>query len=108
MTLDVPEATWLDERQQITFAELLASCGLAEAELRELVDYGALIPSGGAPGDWTFYASCVVTMRSACRLRDDLELDPPALALTLSLLERIHGLEAQLRELRAQLPQRAP
>ena len=25
MTIDVPEATWLDERQQITFAELLAS-----------------------------------------------------------------------------------
>lgn len=108
MTNDVAEVAWLDERQEITFAELLASCGLAEAELRELVDYGALVPSGGAPGDWTFYASCVVTMRSARRLRNDLELDTPALALTLSLLERIHGLEAQLRELRAQLPQRAP
>jgi hypothetical protein len=40
------------------------------------------------------------------RLREDLELDAPAVALALKLLSRIHELEGQLREVQAQLPQR--
>jgi len=41
--------------------------------------------------------------RTAYRLRNDFELDTPALTLALSLLDRVHDLEAQLCELRAQL-----
>jgi chaperone modulatory protein CbpM len=39
-------------------------------------------------------------------LRTDFELDAQGLALALTLLNRIHGLEAQLRDLSAQLPHR--
>jgi len=38
------------------------------------------------------------------RLREDFDLQPDALALALKLIERIHGLEAQLRQLRSQFP----
>jgi hypothetical protein len=41
-------------------------------------------------------------------LRDDFELDVDGLALVLSLLERIRGLESEVRGLQAKLPRRAP
>jgi hypothetical protein len=50
----------------------------------------------------------VVTVQAAGRLRDDLELEPQALALVLTLIGRIRDLEAQLCSLRAQLPRRLP
>jgi hypothetical protein len=48
----------------------------------------------------------VVTARAAQRLRASFDLDPNALSLALSLLERIRTLETELRALRAQLPRR--
>jgi hypothetical protein len=39
-------------------------------------------------------------------LRNDFELDTEGLAVALALIERIGSLESELRELRAQLPQR--
>jgi chaperone modulatory protein CbpM len=43
-------------------------------------------------------------VRTARRLRQDLELDPHGVALLLPLLERIRALEDELRDLRARLP----
>ena len=42
--------------------------------------------------------------RTACRLRDELELDMSGLAVALRLLDRVHGLEAEIARLRALLP----
>jgi hypothetical protein len=47
-------------------------------------------------------------VRTARRLREDLELEPQALALALTLVERIRELETELCLLRAQLPRRSP
>jgi hypothetical protein len=106
MELQQTEAVWLDDRHEFSFAELARCSGLSEAELRELVDYGVLAPIDPQGAEWTFAGDIVVTMRAAGRLRDDLELDPQALALVLTLIGRIRDLEAQLRDLRAQLPRR--
>ena len=106
MELQQTEAVWLDDRLEFSFAELARCSGLSEAELRELVDYGVLAPTDPQRAEWTFAGNIVVTMQAAGRLRDDLELDPQALALVLTLIGRIRDLEAQLRDLRAQLPRR--
>ena len=42
--------------------------------------------------------------RTACRLRDELELDLPSLGVALRLLERVRDLEDELARLRALLP----
>ena len=99
---DIEEAAWLDAQAEVTLLELSRASGLAEDVLRELVEYGVLEPaSQGA--QWCFSAECVVRVRTAARLRNDLELETPSLALVLSFLERIQKLEAQVRHLHAQL-----
>lgn len=102
------DAVWLDADHEFSLVELVQLSGLPEAELRELVDYGVLAPTDPQGAAWTFTGDVVVTMQVAGRLREDLELDPQALALALTLIGRIRDLEAQLRGLRAQLPRRFP
>ena len=108
MQPDQTDAVWLDDRLEFSFSELARFSGLSEAELRELVDYGALAPTNPQEAEWTFSGDIVVTVQAAGRLRADLELDPQALALALTLINRIRELEAQIGNLRAQLPRRFP
>ena len=106
MSAKLTEMSWLDAHCEVSLAELASLSGLAEAELRELVEYGALAPNDPRGAQWTFSGACVVTARAAQRLREDFDLDFNALSLALSFLERIRALESELRALRAQLPRR--
>ena len=108
MELEQTDAAWLDDGVELSFAELTRFCGLSETVLRELVDYGALEPINPQEAEWRFSGDIVLAVRAAGRLRADLELEPQALALALTLINRIRELEAQLRDLRAQLPRRFP
>lgn len=93
---------WLDDSQQVSLHELIELSGLNTDDIYELVDSGALRPISLADTPWTFTAECIVTVRRATRLRDELELDPHALALALSLLDQIRTLESEVSRLRAQ------
>ncbi len=107
MQTDTVEAVWLESEREFSLAELAELSGLPEQVLRELVEYGALAPVNPRAAQWTFGAGLVVAVRAARRLREDLELEPQALALALTLVERIHELEAELCRARAQLPRRS-
>lgn len=100
------DADWMNEQTRVSLEELVALSGLSDSALRELVEYGALAPLDPGEVRWTFSAHCVVALRTAGRLGNDFDLDPNALALTLSLLERIRGLEDRLRALQARIPHR--
>ena len=100
------EAIWLDQWQRLSISELALYSGMSEADLHELVDYGVLTPSNPQELLWAFSADCVVRVRKAGRLRDELELDTHAMALAIMLLDRIDDLEAQMSALRAQIPYR--
>ena len=116
MKVELSEAQWLHEQAEISIQELADLSGLSPELLRELVEYGALVPiNTQAPVNaqvpinveltqWRFTADCVVAVRAVSRLREDFDLDSNALSVALALIERIHGLEAQLRELRTQFP----
>mgnify|MGYP001418024022 CR=1 FL=1 len=98
------DVLWLDRSQSVSINDLIDLSGLTEDEVRELVDVGALAPTNPQEVPWTFSADCVVTVRKASRLRDDLELDSHALVLALTLLEQIRALEEEIARLRAHLP----
>jgi chaperone modulatory protein CbpM len=104
MQVELHNVVWLDSSQHVSVQELVDLSGLAEDEVIELVAAGALEPRNYKETPWTFSGECVVTVRRASRLRDDLELDHHALALALALLEQIRALEARVANLQAQLP----
>jgi chaperone modulatory protein CbpM len=93
----------LDEYTQVAFAELLAASRWSREELIELIELGALHPSGDSEASWRFPSAALATVRSAARLRAAFELDGPGLAFALGLLERIEELQRQVRELECQL-----
>lgn len=107
MKAEHAEAVWLTEDNEFSLGELVALSGLSEAELGELVDYGAVSPIDPDSSPWVFNGKCLLTIRTACRLRVSFDLEPHGVALVVSLLDRIHELEAQLASLHAQLPRHA-
>jgi len=100
------EVLWLDEHHTLSLSELSELSGLAPDDLNELIDYGVITPIEQHTEPMRFHASCVVTAKTAGRLRTDFELDAHAVALAMTLIERTHALETQLRELGARLPRR--
>lgn len=102
MQIESHNVLWLDATQAVSIDDLVELSGLMEEDVRELVFAGALVPSDYTALPWTFSGDCVLTVRKASRLRDDLELDIHALALTLRLLEQVRALEAEVARLRAQ------
>jgi chaperone modulatory protein CbpM len=98
------EVLWLDEHREVSLRELLDLSGLHEAELLELVHSGA-IPANERPGTgYLFNARVITVARTACRLRNDFELDTRGLSVALRLLERVRSLEEEIGRLRAELP----
>jgi chaperone modulatory protein CbpM len=100
----------LTEQLEVALEELVQASGLSQREIVELVEYGVFQPVGGssaAAGSvsaWRFSSRTIVLGRRASRLKADFELSLSALSLVLTYLQRIEEMEAQLAELRAQLP----
>ena len=104
MEAETYNVLWLDRSTHVSINDLVDLSGLTETEVHELVEFGALVPLNIDEIPWRFSGDCVVTVRKASRLRDDLELDSHALALALGLLEQIQSLEVELAQLRARQP----
>ena len=98
------EVLWLDEHRVVSLAELVEVSGLSEHALLELVLAGVIQARESGGAGFTFSARIVTVARTACRLRDDLELDTHGLGVALRLLQRVQDLEAEIARLRAQLP----
>jgi len=98
------EVLWLDEHRVVSLAELVEVSGLSEAELLELVQVGVIPVREARGATYTFSARVVTVARTACRLRDDLELDTRGLGVVLRLLDRVSELESEITRLRAQFP----
>jgi len=105
MPAEHAEAVWLTEDHTFSLAELAELSGLAESDLLELVDYGAVTPVDPDASPWVFSGKCLLTVRTACRLRMSFDLEPHSVALMVALLDRIQELEATVCNLRARLPE---
>lgn len=97
------EIMWLDHHHDLSLHELAQLSGLSTQELNRLIDNGALKPNNEnlntAKSTQYFSSHCLISIRTLSRLKQDFELEPNALSLTLIFLERIRTLEFQLRDL---------
>ena len=101
MNIESSAALFLDDTGAVSITQLVEQSGLTEAELQVLVDCGAIEPDDAVTGHWRFSSRCIVTARTARRLRDDFALDDAhSLAVMLRFVQRIESLERQLRELK--------
>lgn len=99
--IETTTAFFLDDDGTVTATQLVEQTGLTEDELETLIECGAIAPRDSSAATWTFSAHCVVTARSARRLRDEFDLDDAhAVAIVLRFLQRIEALEGEVRRLR--------
>jgi chaperone modulatory protein CbpM len=103
MITPVEDALRFDTVTEVTWTQLVHASGLTEAELTELVQYGALVPRDPSAASLTFESRWLMVARNASRLRRDFDLDAHGVSVVLSFVERIEALEAELCRLRAQL-----
>src|SRR5690348_11566791 len=78
----------------IDLGELLATAGIAEAELRTWIESDWIHPEG-EPGAWIFRDIDVARVRLIIEIRD-LEIGDEALPLVLSLLDQLYGARRHL------------
>ena len=94
------EFTVVEEDLQLTLAELCRACRAPEAQIHVWVVEGVLEPIesiGTAPHEWRFAGASLRRARLAWRLTQDLDINPPGVALALDLLDEIAELRAGLR-----------
>ncbi|MBG6244683.1 chaperone modulator CbpM [Candidatus Symbiopectobacterium sp. 'North America'] len=85
-----------------TVSEFCLHTGVSEDELSEIVGLGVIEPHEDEHSCWQFDDRAAAIMQRALRLRRQLALDWPGIAVTLTLLEE----NAQLRQENRRLQQR--
>ncbi len=76
-----------------TLDEVCVACNVDADWIVELVQHGVIEPVGAAQPDWRFTRVTITRVAKAKRLQRDLELNPPAVALVLDLLDQIQELK---------------
>jgi hypothetical protein len=97
------DAVWIEERLSLTIDELGERWGLSRAQLTTFIEHGVLEPDASHPAPAGFTLESLPAVRTACRLQEELDLEPHAVGVVLQLLQRVQALEGELRALRAAL-----
>ena len=82
----------LDETHEVTLIEVSRFCLVREERVVAMVEEGILQPRGSGPADWKFPASSMLRARKALKLAQEFEIELPAVALVLDLLDEIEAL----------------
>jgi chaperone modulatory protein CbpM len=87
-----------DETTEITVTDLCEVCSVERTLIDQLVAEGILDPVVGRPDELYFHYASVWRIKTVVRLQKDLGVNLAGAALALDLLERIEGLQRQLRK----------
>ena len=90
-------------RGTYSLGELCAICGIDSAVASEMTRHGLLVPLAEAK-EPRFSEIDLLRSQKALRLRQDLDIDWPGLALVLDLLEEMQRLRDSLARSRAEAP----
>jgi len=91
-----------------TITEFCLHTGVSEEELNEIVGLGVVEPSDYESTTWLFDDHAVTVVQRALRLRQELALDWPGIAVALTLLEENTQLRQENRLLRQRLSRFMP
>jgi chaperone modulatory protein CbpM len=83
------------DEPELTIEDVCAACGMTREEIAAYVAEG-LAEAKGPVVEWRFSRLTVLTFRRAARLKRDLGLNPPGVALALELMDRIEELQRRL------------
>ncbi len=95
---DAP-ALLLNDDIEIGLEDITRMCGVRAELIIEMVNHGVLHPAGARYSEWRFSSPSVNRVSRAIRLRRDLELNWPAVALAIELLDELHDLRRRHRAL---------
>lgn len=87
----------------LTIPEFCSHTGVSEEDLQEIVGLGVIEPSPPQGEIWLFDDHAVIVVTRAVRLRRELELDWPGIAVALTLLDENARLNRQNQLLQQQL-----
>ena len=82
-----------------TIEELCLVCNVEAEWISELVEHAVIEPIAETGPNWTFSSLSIVRVAKANRLRQDLSLNTPGVALALDLLDEIAELRSRLKAL---------
>ncbi len=100
---DAVSGELVDETARFGLKEVCDICGVHADYMVELVEAGIIQPEGDRPTIWRFSSIAIMRSRKALRLRRDLDINLPGLAVTLDLLDQVDQLQNELKSLRQRL-----
>ncbi len=87
----------VEEDLHLSLDELCQVCRASEEQVRVWVVEGVLEPVGASPQEWRFGGASMRRARLALTLAQELEVNPPGVALALDLLDEIAALRGLQR-----------
>lgn len=95
----IVEGIMLGDEGVLTLLEVSRASAVHADFVVELVEEGVIHPSGQEPTQWRFSSVCLIKVRKAVRLKNDLGLNLAGVALALQLLEELEEVNARLRRI---------
>ena len=89
--------TILEEEVMLSLAELCQATQVSAERVIELAHAGIVEPIGSSPESWRLRGVSLYRVRCAQRLKNDLGVNMPGVALALDLLDEVERLRARLR-----------
>jgi len=103
MNANLSESIWLDDDNFCSAQQLVEVSGLSDQEFQELLEIGVIVAVDNTAQVKSFQLHYLTIANTACRLRDDFELDIHGLALAMTLVRHIEELKNELMATRAWL-----
>ncbi|AFJ46234.1 chaperone modulator CbpM [Shimwellia blattae] len=88
-----------------TVSEFCLHSGVTRDDLSEIVGLGVVEPRNPQEPEWLFDDLALLRVRRAQRLRQELELDWPGIAVALELMEEVKRLNKENHQLHQRLAQ---
>lgn len=91
-----------DPMTPLSLKEICERCAVGKDVIVKLVEFGVAEPDQSEESGWVFSVSAYLRIRRALRLKRDLDINEPGIALALELLDEIQEMRAELARLRGE------